>query len=50
VKGVQVPLKIGAVDPLLAHTYLLVCIRTDSGVVGWGQFLTKCPFRPMGQR
>ena len=30
-------MKIEAVEGLLAHTYLLVRIRTDNGIVGWGQ-------------
>jgi galactonate dehydratase len=29
--------KIEAVDTFLTHTYLLVRIRTESGIVGWGQ-------------
>jgi galactonate dehydratase len=29
--------RIEAVDTYLAHTYLLVRIRTDSGLAGWGQ-------------
>jgi galactonate dehydratase len=29
--------KIEAVDSFLAHTYLLVRVRTDNGIVGWGQ-------------
>ncbi len=30
-------MKIDAVETFLAHTYLLVRIRTDSGLAGWGQ-------------
>ncbi|MCC6629486.1 MAG: mandelate racemase/muconate lactonizing enzyme family protein [Chloroflexi bacterium] len=30
-------MKIETVEGLLAHTYLLVRIRTDSGLTGWGQ-------------
>ncbi|HUE76220.1 MAG TPA: mandelate racemase/muconate lactonizing enzyme family protein [Chloroflexota bacterium] len=33
----EFPMKIDTVDTFLAHTYLLVRIRTDSGLVGWGQ-------------
>ena len=30
-------MKIESVEPFLAHTYLLVRIRTDTGLTGWGQ-------------
>ncbi len=30
-------MKIDAVDTFLAHTYLLVRLRTDTGITGWGQ-------------
>ena len=33
----KVPMKIEAVETFLAHTYLLVRIRTESGITGWGQ-------------